>query len=190
MSLDLSWDLFVIVFFGVIVCYSFIIGLNRTIKTLIGIYLAILAADGLGNIFQQYFLTSDSFLEALKLVNISNPDQTLIIAKVIIFILIIVLMTVKGGFVVHMNHSIEHGAASVTLLVIFGFLSAGLIISTLLVYISGLSFVQGTSVDSNIVDIYASSDIVRSMVDYYNFWFSMPVVALVLWSVLFGRSEE
>jgi lipoprotein signal peptidase len=61
MNLLLSWNLFIIAIFIVIIAYSYIIGINKTVKTIIASYLAILAADGIGNIFKDYFLTSDGF---------------------------------------------------------------------------------------------------------------------------------
>ena len=50
MEINLSWDLFVIVFFAVIIAYSFIIGRNQTLKVIIASYIAILASDGIGNL--------------------------------------------------------------------------------------------------------------------------------------------
>ena len=186
MNLELTWNLFVIVVFAVIMCYSFIIGLNRTFKTIIASYLAILAADGLGNLFQQYFLGSDTFVKALDLIQIDNLDESLIFTKVIIFIAFIVILTVKGVYKVEFGNEADPLTASI-LNGIFGFLNAGLIVSTMLVYVSGVSFVQANSVDSNIVEIYSSSSLVQAMVDYYSFWFSLPVVGLMLASLIFNR---
>ena len=56
MEINLSWDLFVIVFFTVIIAYTFIIGRNQAVKIIISTYIAILAADGVGNIVERYFL--------------------------------------------------------------------------------------------------------------------------------------
>jgi hypothetical protein len=62
-NLRLSWDLFIIVFFGVIIAYSFIIGRNQTLKIIIATYMAILTADGLGNLFQTYLLPTAPSLQ-------------------------------------------------------------------------------------------------------------------------------
>ncbi len=189
MNLSLSWNLFVIAIFVVIIAYSYIIGLNRTVKSIVSAYLAILAADGLGNIFHSYFLESSNFRKGLELFNITNLDETLISTKVVIFVAVVVILTVRGAFEVDFS---THNFGSNNLVVtgIFGFLNAGLIVSTLLVYVSGMSFVQKVTVESNIVDLYTSSTFIKAMVDYYNLWFSIPVVVIIVWSVLFnGKSE-
>ena len=67
MNLNLSWDLFILVFFAVVVAYSFIIGKNQTLKVILGTYLAVLCADGMGNLFGKYFSVSVAFLKFMKL---------------------------------------------------------------------------------------------------------------------------
>lgn len=189
MNLLLSWNLFIIAIFVVIIAYSYIIGINKTVKTIIGSYLAILAADGLGNIFKDYFLSSKNFVEVLSLMNVPDPDEALISIKVVIFVTAVVILTVKGAYEVHMNsHSLASSNIAITGL--FGFLNAGLIVSTLLVYVSGSSFVQKANISSNIVELYTSSTFVRGMVDYYDFWFSVPVVVILIWSLFFNHSSD
>lgn len=187
MDLSLSWNLFVVAIFVVIIAYSYIIGLNRTVKTIISAYLGILAADGLGNLFHFYFLESDNFRKALELIKVTQLDEALISVKVIIFIAVVVMLTVKGAFEVEFHKGRFGGDAITT--GAFGFLNAGLIVSTILVYVSGLSFVQKVAVESNIVELYTSSTFIKAMVDYYNFWFSIPVVIIILWSLINGEVE-
>ena len=189
MNISLSWNLFVIAIFVVIIAYSYIIGLNRTVKTILSAYLAILAADGLGNVFYSYFIESENFRKALELLNITNLDESLISTKVVIFVAVVVILTVRGAFEVDFNNH-NFGANNLVVTGIFGFLNAGLIVSTLLVYVSGMSFVQKVTVESNIVDLYASSTFIKAMVDYYNLWFSVPVVVLIVWSLLFNNSTD
>ena len=65
MNIELSWDIFIVSLLILIVVYSFIIGVNKTIKTIIASYLGILCADGLGNILDQYFLASPKVVAGL-----------------------------------------------------------------------------------------------------------------------------
>jgi hypothetical protein len=189
MNLLLSWNLFIIAIFIVIIAYSYIIGINKTVKTIIASYLAILAADGLGNIFRDYFLISPNFQEAMKLINLNSPDETLISIKVIIFVSAVVILTVKGAYEVKL-HGRHLAASQFITTAIFGFLNAGLIISTLLVYVSGSSLIQKINIPSNIVELYTTSTFVKGMVDYYDFWFSIPVVVIIGWSVFFDHRED
>ncbi len=56
MNIQLTWDLFILVFFVVIVAYSLIIGRGNTLKVILGTYVAALAADAFGNIFGALWL--------------------------------------------------------------------------------------------------------------------------------------
>ena len=58
MNIELSWDLFVLVFFVVIMAYSLIIGRDNTLKVILGTYVAALTADAAGNLFAMMELRS------------------------------------------------------------------------------------------------------------------------------------
>lgn len=186
--LKLSWDLFVVVVFTVIIAYSFIIGKENTLKVIIGSYIAILTADGLGNLLKIHVLSSKQVMLFLKMFGLSNEDKTMILFKVIIFILAIMVISLKGGFEIHASK--HHSVINMILNLIFGFLSAGLIISTLLIYVSGASFVAGTvNITNNaLAAAYSESEMVKLMIDNYNFWFALPAVCFLVAS-LFNKKE-
>jgi len=188
--LKLSWDLFIVVIFAVIIAYSFIIGKQNTLKVMIGTYIAILTADGLGNLFKQYALGSKQFVLFLKFFGLGSEDKTMILFKVLAFIAAIVIISMKGGFEVQSKHN--HGGVIAAILnLIFGFLSAGLVISTLLIYVSGASFVGGniSIVNNTLASAYSESHMVKLMIDNYNFWFSLPAVSFLFLS-LFNKQES
>ena len=170
MDIRLSWDLFIIVFFAVIIAYSFIIGKDRTLKVVIGTYLAILTADGIGNLFQQYLLPSIPSLQG------DIGVQVLVLLKILVFIAVIVVIAVKGSFSVSIFANKEL-FAKVFVTFLFGFLNAGLIVSTILVFISGFSFVNGFYGMMTTTSFYYESELVRLMVDNYNIWFALPAIA-------------
>jgi hypothetical protein len=174
--------------FIVIIAYSYIIGLNKTVKTIIGTYLAILAADGLGNIFRDNFLGSENFQKIMSIFNATNSDEMLISFKVVIFITAVVILTVKGAYEVHI-HGKQLPGSNFVVNGVFGFMSAGLIVSTLLVYISGASLIQKVSLQSNIIELYTTSNFVRGMIDYYDFWFAIPVIVIIGWSLVFDHKS-
>jgi hypothetical protein len=181
MSIVLTWDLFVIVFFTIIIAYSFIIGRNQTLKIIISTYIAILTADGIGNIVGRYI--------SPKVVSIFFPRMdfttSAIVIKILIFIGVIVVLAMKGEFQVHLSD--EH-SKMVTLIVngIFGILSAGLVVSTILFYTSGGSFLQlsGAITNDAILSLKRDSTLVRNLIDYYNLWFSFPAIAFAIASFL------
>lgn len=187
--LKLSWDLFVIVIFAVIIAYSFIIGKSNTLKVIIGSYIAILTADGLGNLFKQYLLSSKQVVLFLKFFGLGSEEKTMILVKVLVFILAIVIISMKGSFEVHGGVG-RNGVIGLIMNLIFGFLSAGLVVSTLLIYVSGASFVGGTVsiLNNTLAAAYSESQMVKLMIDNYNFWFALPAVSFLIAS-LFNKKE-
>lgn len=181
-NLRLSWDLFILVFFGVVIAYSFIIGRNQTLKVIISTYMAILTADGLGNLIKTYLLPAAPTLQG------EMGDQAMVLIKIFTFVLVIVILSIKGGF--RVNISPERSIVTRVLAnLTFGFLNAGLIVSTLLVYLTGGSFVTGTIPAGAEASLYHESLFVKSIIDNYNVWFSLPVIGVVLVS-LFQRAED
>lgn len=183
---SLSWDLFIIVFFTIIIAYSFIIGKNQTLKVIIGTYIAILTADGVGNIVQHYLLEPTPLLKALS---VEANDKALIFFKIVVFIATIVMIAVKGGFDVNISSEKSGWLRAITTF-ICGFLNAGLIISTVLIYVSGMSFIQGELDITNnfIMGLYEQSELVRLMINNYNLWFFLPALTFVFFS--FAQEEQ
>ncbi len=181
MEINLSWDLFVIVFFTVIIAYSFIIGRNSTLKVIIASYIAILAADGIGNIIERYFLGDDPLI---KLINVDQVDESLVVFKIMIFVLTIVLITTRGRFSINMGRA--GGIMNLILTLTYGILSAGLITSTILLYASGASLVQESInvMNEAVLVMYRDSYMVQMMINNYNVWFSLPAITFVLSSMI------
>jgi hypothetical protein len=189
--LQLSWDLFIVVIFGVIIAYSFIIEKENTLKVTIGTYLAILTADGLGNLFKQYALTSKQFIMFMDFLGMQSQDQTMITIKIFTFIIAIVIMVVKGGFEIKPGIG-KSGVIGLIMNLIFGFLSAGLVISTLLVYVSGVSFVGGAAniTNSTLAAAYGDSQMVKLMIDNYDLWFALPSLCFLTASLFLREKTE
>ncbi len=190
MNLNLSWDLFILVFFGVVTAYSFIIGRDQTLKVIIGTYVAILCADGLGNLFAKYFVSSQPFLRFLKFFSIGSESQAIIFFKIIVLIIIVVLIAVRGLFQVNAQDN-KPVSLKLVVLLILSLLSAGLMMSAVLVFISGASLIDpATHSSSLLTDVYKSSRFVRIMLDYANIWFLLPGISFVILSILHKKSAS
>lgn len=185
MNITLSWDLFVVVFFSIIIAYSFIVGRNATLKIIIGSYIATLTADALANLVNKYLGGPDPIL---KLLEGPNGDEFFIMMKIMVFITVIVVIAVRGGFEVSI---LSEQRAMVRLLMtfLFGVLNAGLIVSTLLLYVSGLSLIDAQSIQT-VATLGSNSALVQLMIDNYNLWYSLPAVAFVVVSFLESKPEE
>jgi len=177
MEINLSWDLFVIVFFAVIIAYSFIIGRNQTLKIIIASYIAILTSDGIGNLIERYLIGDQPLIDVFSSSNIS----TLIIIKIFIFVFTIVVITTRGKFQINMD-KMGSSVMNMILSLTYGMLSAGLITSTILIYASGSSLVQESTIVMNeaVLQMYRDSQMVQLMINNYNVWFSLPAIAFLL----------
>jgi len=188
MDINLSWDLFVIVFFAVIIAYSFIIGRNQTLKIIIASYIAILAADGMGNLIQHYFIGEQAIAGRIQ---VTNVESTLVILKIFVFVATIVLIATRGRFTINMEHP-RSSTTHIALNLVYGILSAGLITSTILIYTSGASLVQdgGIIMNEAVLAMYRDSIMVQAMINNYNVWFSIPAITFVISSFLGPEIEE
>ncbi len=181
MQINPSWDLFVIVFFAIIIAYSVIVGRNMTLKIMIACYIAILTADGIGNMINRYFIGDDAFIKAL---DVSNAQESLIVIKILIFVLTIVLISLKGRFSISTDAT---GSSTMDLLLtlVYGILCAGLVTSTITLYASGTSLVQESGVVMNeaVATMYRESFMVAALVNNYNLIFSLPAIVFVVASM-------
>ncbi len=176
-TLRLSWDLLILVFFGVVIAYSFIVGRNLTIKIIISSYMAVLMADGIGNLFRTYILPAAPSLQG------EVGEQTLVLVKIFVFVLVIVLLAIRGGFQVDV---LPEGSVATRILsnLSFGFLNAGLMVSTIVVYLTGGSFVLGTVQRVMETNLYQESQFIQMLVQQHDIWFALPALAIVVVSFM------
>jgi len=188
MNLQLSWDLFILVFFAIVTAYSFIIGRNQTLKVITATYISILCADALGNIFAKYFVGSSGFLKVLRLFSVAGEFQAIAFIKVFVFITLIVIIAVKGLFDFNADDD-RPFSMKMGIVLGLGVLSGGLMVSALLTFVSGGSFITALAYPNNpLTDIYTQSRLVRIMLDYNGFWFLMPGLAVMLISIFHQKS--
>lgn len=167
-----AWDFFIIIFFTTILGCSFVLGRNSILKMIIATYIAVLTADGFSSIIGRLFVSLDDFA----------------VFKTTVFVLVILLITVRSSFFVAMDRE-RSLILNITTTGAFGFLSAGLIISTILIYISGGAFI-GEATNAVGADITTDSLLAKLMTENYNIWFSLPAVAFVAMSFVGGEKNE
>lgn len=185
MNIILSWDLFVMVLFIVIVAYSFIIGRDNTLKVILGTYVAAIAADAGGNLFQTYLSGSAIFMNILKLASVGNELEAVILVKVIVFVSLVILFAVRGAFDVSTSND-RSPIIRIVLLAIYAVMSAGLIISVILVFVSGSSLIGGAnteSVSSALESLYSKSKIIRLLLSNAYLLFFVPACTFLVHSL-------
>lgn len=189
MELALSWNLFVMSIFIAVIAYSLIIGLNKTLKTVITTYLALLAADGIGNLAQEYLLDTSNFVKVLNIFGLEADDTTVLVIKISIFLVCIVLLTIKGAFEVNMA-SERFPSVNPFMTLLFGFLNSALLVSTGLIFAAGSSFIRANFVETNIAEIYSTSSYVQLLVDFHSLWFALPVLIFIVWCLIDHEIDE
>jgi hypothetical protein len=179
-----TWDLFILIFFAIVVTYSFIIGRDKTVKITIASYISILTADGVGNMMEKYFFGLDPvvIIPQLQLGGFENNYS--IIAKILAFALFLVLLMLKGNFVADI-HDGDNSAVSFIITALMGALSAGLLVSAVLVYMSNGSFLMGVPFLQTdlMTSIYDQSFLAKLMIDYIDVWFVLPAVTFIIGSI-------
>lgn len=192
MNITLSWDLFILVFFIVIVAYSLIIGRDNTLKVILGTYVSMIAADAGGNLFGMYFGGSPLLLSAFKIAAVTNEDEAIVLVKLIIFVLFVILFAVRGAFDVSTADD-RSAPVRFVLSIVYAVMSAGLIISAILVFVSGVSFIGGGSVETPATalwGIYLESQLIRVMLAYSYVWFAVPALVFLVHSLYTKKGGE
>ena len=192
MNILLSWDLFVTVFFIVIVAYSFIVGRDNTLKVILGTYVSMIAADATGNLFGKYFGSSEMFMKILRLADVTTDSEAVVFVKVVIFVILVILFAILGAFQVRTVDD-RSVIVRIGLSVIYAVMSAGLIISVILVFVSGLSIIGGGNIETletALFGIYNRSTIIRNIITHANLWFALPALAFLLHSYYSSDVDE
>lgn len=184
MDLTLSWDLFISFFFAVVTAYSFIIGKHQTLTILIAVYIAILATQGLGNIFVKFSGEAEPVYRIFKVLGVDLNISTISIAKLVLFMIAIIAIALKGGF------SVEYGRSHSSLIALiatglFGFATAGLIVIALLTFVAGSPLLDPTLGAKEILKpLMGQSYLVQVMILNQDLWFSLPALLLIGFGLL------
>lgn len=187
MDLTLSWDLFVIVFFGIVMSYSFIIGKHEAVKIIVFTYIAIVAGMAAGNLLEQLSDNSASLLSSFGLsIDISILDST----KLVIFIATIILLAIRGGFDVEYGND-DNNLVNTVLTGVFGFATAGLLLTTLITFIAGAPLLDTQLAQAAILSpVIKQSNMMQIMILYQNLWFVLPALLLIGVGVVSNGGKE
>jgi uncharacterized membrane protein YcfT len=186
MEIALTWDLFVIVFFAVIISYSFIVGKHESIKIIIATYIAILAVQGVGNIIERLSGETEPVLDVLGV----SVDITLFsTTKLLLFVVAIIILAVRGGFEVEFSKE-TNGIVSAIITGLFGFGTAGLLLSTLITYLAGMPLLSSKLAEAPAISpLLTQSKLIEVMIVNQDLWFSFPALLLLCVGFLGSETE-
>lgn len=177
-----TWDLFYMSMGLVVVLYSCILGREWTAKIILASYAAILATDAFGMVFQS-FLMSDQHI------NISRgfPDKEAFLFgwKMVFFVLMLIGFAKGAGYVVNL---VEADSIVIRwgMRVVYGVMSGLLLVTALLVYTSGASFIFGAFGGAGFLNqvltdpAYLSAPLVRALAENAKWIFLLPAATLLI----------
>jgi hypothetical protein len=183
-NLTLSWDLFIIVFFALVITYTFILGKKESVKIIIATYIAIVAVQGLGNILER--LTGYTG-DILGYFGLSTAMPTLSIVKLALFIAVIIFLAVRAGFDVAYTKE-TNPVINGVLTGLFGFATSGLLLSTVLTYVAGVPLLDmSLSKTAALSPVIQQSQMMQIMLLNQDLWFSLPALLLIAVGFLSNR---
>ncbi len=176
MQLSLSWDLFIVVFFAIVMSYSFIIGKQKSMKIIVAAYISVIAVQGIGNVLARVLMNSGMTMESMGI----PIDVTMIaLAKIFLFALCIIVFVLRSGIDV----SYDKDAGSILSMVytgLFGFSTAGLVVSTILTYAAGSGILDSTlAAHGTIVPLAAGSTLMQLMILNQDLWYTLPAFLII-----------
>lgn len=187
MEISLTWDLLVIVFFAVIVAYSFIVGKDESVKIIIASYISIVAVQAIGNLLEMLSGQSQTVTEMLGFGLDMNLISTI---KLVLFVAMIIGIAIKGGFEMEYAKDLT-GAWDPVVTAAFGFATSGLLLSALLTYVAAKPLLDDTLPQAPLLQpLLYNSTLVQIMVDYQNVWFALPALLLLAVGFLNSRNSN
>jgi hypothetical protein len=186
MELLLTWDFFVLVFFGVVIAYSFVIGRHDSVKIIISTYIAVVAGQGLGTFLSNTSPYSTQLLSAYGI----NVDITLLGGvKLLIFIATIIFIAVRSGLEIDYNKETST-VTNLVLTALFGFATAGLFLSTLLTFIGNTALLDPNAISSStLTSLVEQSIFMRALIMYQGLWYALPALLLIIVGFLSHERE-
>lgn len=176
MSINPTWDLFIVVFFGLVITYSFIVGKHEAVKIIISTYIAILAVEGIGNIIER--LTGET-RPLLNVLGLSINTDIITATKLVVFVSLIIFLVVRGGLDVDYHRS-HGGMISVILTGIFGVATAGLLLISLFIFVTDVNLLDpNIEKVQSVAAIMKNSKLVQMMILNQDLWVALPALLLI-----------
>lgn len=186
MEVALTWNLVILAVAVMLFAYSFIIGQDHTIKLILSIYIAILTSDGIASLLQRFVFDPSPGWQSILA---GNEEAFFMWLRVGLLLLAAVVFVAKSGFHVTMG---QHEKWSTRMVIhgVFASLSALLFLSTVLIYISGNSFVEGMTESGKELALYNQSLLAKILIDYYQLWFALPAIVFLVTSFFFEPDSD
>ena len=170
-----TWDLFIIIFFIIAIVFGIAMGRERSMVGIIAAYMGLVVSNVWGNSIYNMMGggVGTQMGSALSFSATASP----FFIKAAIFILVLVLLIIKGDFLKRAVTS-HAGVGSILASGLYSFLNAGIIIIALVSFLG----------DSQRTDLLTQSHFINLIQQYQVWWMVLPVVLIVVLG--FKEKEE
>lgn len=170
-----SWDLFIIIFFIISIVFGIAMGRERSMVAIIASYIGLVVSNIAGNAIYNSLGGGASAQMGNAITLTATPSPFFI--KAGIFVLVLVLLIVKGDFLKRAVTS-HAGVFSIIASGLYSFLSAGIIVTALVSFLS----------DSQRTDLLTQSSYINLIQQYQVWWMVLPVILMIVLG--FKEKEE
>ncbi len=176
-TLPLSWDLLILVFFAIVMSYSFLIGKDQSVTLMIAVYIAAIATQGIGHIVLSLIGSTDAVLRS---VGIPGDPTVVPITKIFVFTLCIIIFLTRSG--ICLTHEKDTGnLLGIIYTTLFGFAIAGLMLSTILTYLGGTGILDRTIHAANLFSPFLlSGAILQLLILHQDLWYTLPAFLIIV----------
>jgi len=159
-NLSPSWDTFIFLFFGVCVGYSLLLGKAKITGIMLSAYVALAVANETGDILYSYFTRTSAYGAATSIFTF----------KTVLFALIILFFTLKNENI--KVGEVSHGLIGTIMAAIYGFFSAGLMLTSIATFMSA----------KQLEVIFGQSSLAAHMMQFRFLWLIMPIIFIIFFS--------
>lgn len=155
-GMTITWDLFILLFFGVATIYGALLGRNRILGILVNSYIGLAVAEVLGE-WVYNLISGVNFISANLITGVFG-------AKILVMVIIVAALTLKSEL-----SGVEGYGFSKVQGGIYGFLTAGLLLSTASFFMT----------ESERISFFAESNFANLVFAYHGLWILAPVAVMI-----------
>lgn len=163
-----TWDTFIILFFVIMTVYGLLLGRGRVFNILINTYVGYVIASELGNLAYTYLSKANELAHSFQI--------SLFGAKVLVFAGVIFILTLNKELAGTNEESFASPAYTAT----YGFLSAGLILSTIFSFMG----------ETDRLNLFSSSNLAAQVFQYRVIWLVAPILIVLAGTFLNRKSSK
>jgi len=168
-----TWDLVISLFFLLAVGYGIILGINKVMAILIATYIGFVVSNEFGNAVYSFFSGQSSFGGNYWI----KTNLSVFLIKTALLLILIILLGVRGGYSINVGGK---GIKMGIMTAILSFLNAGLIVSSLIWFLTNEARMA----------LLNQSHLASYITNLRNWWLILPVILMIVLGFLGGGQEE